>query len=188
MGSTRAALLCLVLGGLALGIGLLSSPDSSLPVAVVRNFLEALSQGDSSVAANLVEGGENSRGSVHPTGSAAGSSLSGLDLFRIQIKALSNNGHESVVLVGIVCDGSAREWKFGLIFYRGLGWKIRTIDGLRVNPRTLADAFWQAVHGNEMQFVDQESLKRDLEKIWKLPPDAARPVIASPPENRLRRF
>ncbi len=192
MRSARLATLFLGLGLLALGVGLLSRPDPEEPKNVVRTFLKALARGDHVTARKLVEGGEYSR-PKDPSGTLLNRLISEqqpvLEDSQIVLDIVELTNNHAVIAARITLGERELIFPLELEFFRGLGWKIRSIDGLRVDPATVWSDIEQGVIDADPQYVDDSRLKRDLEKLWSIPREETQ--IASEPDEILdqpRRF
>jgi len=186
MHSVRTATLCLGLGLIALGVGLLSQPDPEGPRKAVRSFMVALSQGDHVAASRLVEGGER----LKFEGTTGTSKSPILDESQVVLDVVKLTSTESTISAKIQLKGHDLNFPVELAFYRGIGWKIRTIDGLRVDPVTLWSEIEQGLIEADPQYVDESRLKRDLEKIWDLPGERRMQIATEPDsqEERPQRF
>lgn len=181
VGSSRAAALLLGLGCLALGIGLLSQPDPEGPKLAVRGFLAALARGDHVAASEFVAG----RGKLSKVEREApwnGEQRVEFDPARVRLDLLQLTGNESLVTATLSLGDREIVLPIELSRSRGVGWKIRSIYGQRVDPLTLWSEIQQGVIDADPHYADDLGLKRELEKAFAAPGEKLQ--IARDPESR----
>lgn len=175
-------MLCLGLACGALGMAILSQPDPREPERVVERFLEALTIQDESRASGLVIGGpviNQEAGKVFP-GEA-------VEIPGIRARTEKLDGSKSTVVGTVRGEGGEVSRTFELAYSRGVGWRIRKIEGMPIDVRSLQKELRIVRDAEGREFLDQASLKRDLERMWGSEYGAAggerRPQIATQPED-----